>query len=80
MEQLLVRNVDERLKRNIKKAAERNGRSMQAEVLETLKREYAGEQNGGSLLGILGQMRDDLGNEELELPKRSKPRPVPAFE
>lgn len=77
MEQLLVRNVDEKLKSNIKRAAERNGRSMQAEVLAALKREYGDEEEGGNLVGILAQIRSDLGDEELETPTRSEPRPAP---
>lgn len=77
MEQLLVRNIDASLKRNIKRAAEKNGRSMQAEVLETLERTYG---NPDDLLSILDRMRTDLDGTELELPRRSSARSVPKLD
>lgn len=78
MEQLLIRNIDKRLKLSIKKTAERNGRSMQAEVLDTLKREYG--TGDADLMDIFGRIRDDLDGTSLEVPERSPARTAPDFE
>ncbi len=37
MAQILIRNVEDRLKRTLQKRAKRNGRSMEAEARETLR-------------------------------------------
>lgn len=79
MQSLLIRNVDDELKTSIERTAKENGRSMQAELLAALEREYGRQKR--SYVDILSETRAALdGDTGFELPKRHEPRKTVDFE
>ena len=81
MASIIVRNLDEGLKRQLRIQAAQNGRSMEAEVrgiLQTaLNRQPAAPQN---LASAIRARFAPLGGVELDLPPRSPMRRPPRFD
>ena len=81
MASIIVRNLDEGLKRKLRLRAAANGRSMEAEardILHTaLNRQPAAPQN---LATAIRARFAPLGGVELELPPRSPMREPPRFD
>ena len=78
---IIVRNLDEALKRQLRIQAAQNGRSMEAEardILQTaLNRQPAAPQN---LASAIRARFAPLGGVELDLPPRSPLRTPPRFD
>ena len=74
MASLVVRNLDEDVKRRLRMRAARHGRSMEAEVRAILEDSVRQQDSfAEALMGAFG----DLGGVELDLPARvAQPRPV----
>lgn len=74
MASLVVRNLDEDVKRRLRVRAARHGRSMEAEVRAILEESVNQQDNFvEALMGTFGE----LGGVELELPPRTaQPRPL----
>ena len=74
MATLTIRALDEAVHRGIQTQAARNGRSMEAEVRQTLSNLYGQPPLGEVLLRKAQQFRDDTGGVCLDLPQRDAPR------
>lgn len=74
MASIMVRNVDDDVKRRLRVRAARHGRSMEAEVRAILEESVRQPDNlAEALMGTFG----DLGGVELDLPPRTgQTRPV----
>jgi plasmid stability protein len=74
MAAIVVRNLDEDVKRRLRVRAARHGRSMEAEVRAILEDSVRGQDNfAEALMETFGA----LGGVDLEIPARSvQPRPV----
>lgn len=74
MASIVVRNLDDDVKRRLRMRAARHGRSMEAEVRAILEESVHQHDNlAEALMGTFGE----LGGVELELPERSaQPRPL----
>jgi plasmid stability protein len=66
MAQLLVRNIDADLVRELKIRAARNGRSAEEEHREILRRALRPESSGPSFKELLSQMPDTGDDRDLE--------------
>lgn len=81
MASIIVRNLDDGLKRRLRLRAAANGRSMKAEVRDILRtalnRHPAAPQN---LASAIRARFAPLGGVELELPPRSPMRQPPQFD
>lgn len=72
MADLLIRNVDEETKRRLTQLAQRNGTSVQAELLSILQQ--AVETKPASWVSMLRESAESVGGMEFEPPKRHLPR------
>lgn len=74
MASIMVRNLDEDVKRRLRVRAARHGRSMEAEVRAILEESVSQQDNfAEALMGTFGE----LGGVELDLPPRTaQPRPL----
>lgn len=74
MASIMVRNLDEDVKRRLRVRAARHGRSMEAEVRAILEESVSQQDNFvEALMGTFGE----LGGVELDLPPRTaQPRPL----
>jgi plasmid stability protein len=74
MASIMVRNLDEDVKRRLRVRAARHGRSMEAEVRAILEESVRQQDNfAEALMGTFGE----LGGVELDLPTRTaQPRPL----
>jgi len=78
---IIVRNLDERLKRKLRIQAARNGRSMEAEVRAILQTALNSEPAAPENLATAIRARfAPLGGVELDLPPRSHTRTPPRFD
>jgi plasmid stability protein len=78
---LTIRNVDRRLRDQLRVRAARHGQSMEAELRQILREALAGERPSGVNLAEAIQRRmAPLGGVELELPSRTGVREPPRFE
>ncbi len=86
MASITVRNLDDSVKRDLRKQAAEHGRSVEAEAREILaagvKKTRGGkrpkEETGADLFDRIRRRFEPLGGVELPLPTR-KGRPVPNF-
>ena len=79
MASITIRNLDDGLKRRLRVRAAENGRSMEEEARDILRR-TVGESPPPKDLGRAIHARfADLGGVELELPERGPTRPPPDF-
>ena len=76
MSQLIVRNVDPRVVRALKRRAARHGRSAEAEHREILRAALTDESSAEAFKALLGSM-PDVGRDEDFLFERDLPRDVP---
>jgi plasmid stability protein len=76
MGQLIVRNVDDRLVRELKIRAVRHGRSMEAEHREILRASLGQSSARTSFKDLLSAM-PDVGRDEDLAPMRDLPRDLP---
>ncbi len=80
MAMLTIRNIDDTLKKQIRIRAAENGRSMEEEVRQILQQAVT---VSGSKKGLGSRIHQTIlelsGPIDLELPKRSLPRPAPDF-
>ncbi|MCL2788090.1 MAG: toxin-antitoxin system [Micrococcales bacterium] len=74
MATLTIRGVDDETRHRIQVRAASNGRSMEAEIRETLSRLYDEVSLGDALLRAAEQFRHDHGGLDLAIPERSAPR------
>jgi plasmid stability protein len=80
MTTITIRNVDETVKRKIKIIAANNGRSMEAELHEILKRATAAPlPNSNPLLAIHRRFKA-LGGVDLDIPPRTISENIAVFE
>jgi antitoxin FitA len=75
MGQLIVRNVDDRLVRELKIRAARHGRSMEAEHREILRAHLGPEPSRVSFKDLIAAM-PDVGEDDDFAPPRDLPRDV----
>jgi len=78
MAQLIVRDLEEDVKRRLQKRARRHGRSTEAEVREILRTAVAGESSAPQPLGSRIAHRFRVIGLEDELPKPPAQRARPA--
>jgi antitoxin FitA len=77
MASIMVRNLDEDVKRKLRVRAARHGRSMEAEVRAILEESVRQQDNfAEALMGTFGE----LGGVELELPARTARPRSPDFD
>ena len=78
---IIVRNIDEGLKRRLRIRAARNGRSMEAEVRDILQTELNRQSAAPENLATTIRARfAPLGGVELDLPPRAPMRKPPRFD
>lgn len=81
MSSLLIRNLDDRLKRNLRNRAARHGRSMEQEARDILAVALAAEPATSQGLGSeIHALFAPLGGVDLEVPEREPIRTPPPFE
>lgn len=87
MATITIRNLDEKVKRELQVRAVHNGRSMEAEVREMISEflreppEAAGVAPEEDLGTAIRNLFAPLGGVELQIPPRHKSsRPIPTFE
>jgi plasmid stability protein len=85
MATIVIRNLDEKVKRRLQVRAALNGRSMEAEARELLSRGAEKTPEASTLHRGLGTAIHDLfaplGGVELQIPSRRKShRPIPTFD
>lgn len=83
MASITVRNLDDSVKKRLRKRAAENGRSLEAEVRDILNRTAASRpqkvQTGLDLVRPLMEFTRKYGGVELEIPKRTPIRDLPSF-
>lgn len=81
MATLTIRNLDDRLKRDLRSQAAGNNRSMEEEAREALRHwvRQSSPTDGGGLGSRLRQRFAALGGADLEIPPRGPGRPLPDF-
>ena len=78
---IIVRNLDEGLKRLLRKRAAQNGRSVEDEILDILQTELNRQPAAPENLAAAIRSRfAPLGGVELDLPPRSHTRTPPRFD
>ena len=78
---IIVRNLDEGLKRRLRIRAAQNGRSMEAEVRDILQTALNSQPAAPENLATAIRSRfEPLGGVELDLPPRSHTRTPPKFD
>jgi len=87
MATITVRNLDEDVKRALRIRAAENGRSMEEEVREILRRAIEGpaghvatSDKPRSLVAEMRALVADIGGVEIELPPREGGREPPSFD
>lgn len=83
MSSITIRNLDDKLKASLRLRAARHGLSMEQEVRNILQNTLAAEtspSNGLEFAMRINQRFKGLGVDELALPERLPPRPVPNFD
>lgn len=78
MAQLLIRNLPEPVKEELRERAHGNGRSLEAEVRKILVDLVSAGREGPVIewLGSSERFREQHGGTDLPLPDRQTPRPV----
>jgi plasmid stability protein len=83
MASLTVRNLDDNVKKRLRKRAAENGRSLEAEVRDILNKTAASRpskaQTGLDLVKPLMEFTRKYGPVELEFPPRTPIRDLPSF-
>jgi plasmid stability protein len=84
MASITVRNLDENVKKRLRKQAAEHGRSLEAEVREILSRNATHQllprpKTGLDLVQPLIDFAKKYGGVELEIPERTPMRPLPDF-
>jgi len=81
MGSILIRNIDDRLKRRLRLRAAKRGRSMEDEAREILKTALAREaQAPKNLFDAIRKRIEPTGGIDLPIPPRSPMRAPPKFE
>jgi plasmid stability protein len=83
MPSLLIRNLDESVKRALRRRAAAHGRSMEAEARLLLRQALAEKKEKAPEVGLgtwIHSIAMEVGGFELELPKRSPVREPPSFD
>jgi plasmid stability protein len=84
MATIVIRNLDERVKRRLQIRAARNGRSMEAEVREMLGSALAAKPKASEEVDLgtaIHRRFAALGGVDLKIPRRSfSSRPIPTFD
>ena len=80
MASITIRNLDDGLKRRLRVRAAENGRSMEEEAREILRRSVGETPPPRDLGRAIHARFAALGGVDLELPERSPMRPRPRFE
>ena len=85
MASITIRNLDDNVKKRLRKRAAENGRSLEAEVREILGQTAAAPQRfkartGLDLVQPLLDFSKKYGGVELDIPPRTPMREIPAFE
>lgn len=76
---LTIRNIEESLKSELRITAARHGVSMEEQARVILRTALAPKKRKKGLGSRIHQHFSDVGGIELELPKRTSPRPAPDF-
>ena len=80
MAMLTIRNLDDEVKRRLRRRAAKHGCSMEEEARQILRQTLFGKTPEKGLASRIHQrVIDTTGGLELELPARSQPRPAPDF-
>ncbi len=79
MESITIRNLDDGLKRRLRVRAAENGRSMEEEARDILRRTVGEAPPPKDLRRAIHARFAVLGGVELELPERGPMRPPPKF-
>jgi plasmid stability protein len=84
MASITIRNLDEGVKKRLRKRAADNGRSLEAEARDILSRSASSAsptqaKTGLDLVRPLLEFVDKYGGVELEIPPRGPRRDVPSF-
>ena len=78
MAMLTIRNIDDEVKRRLRRRAAKHGCSMEEEARQILRQALSGKTAEKGLASrIHRRVMDMTGGLELELPARSQPRPAP---
>jgi plasmid stability protein len=80
MTDLLIRNIDPKLKRRLEARARRSGRSLSEEAKALIARAMAATKPGRGLGTELVELFQSVGPVELEEPRDQAPRQPPDFE
>jgi plasmid stability protein len=87
MASITIRNLNDDVKKRLRKQAAENGRSMEEEAREILDRETAAltparliPKTGLDLIRGIREVVEKYGGVDLELPSRNSARPVNLFE
>ena len=85
MASITVRNLDDNVKKKLRKQAAENGRSLEAEVRDILSKSAdihpsPSLKSGLDLFRGLREAVEKYGGVELELPERTPMRPINLFE
>ena len=84
MASITVRNLNDEVKKRLRKQAAEHGRSLEAEVREILSRNASPQilprtKSGLDIVQPLIDCVDKRGGVELEIPERAPMRPLPEF-
>ena len=83
MASITIRNLNEDVKKRLRKQAAENGRSLEAEAREILSRNANGRaapKTGLDLIRGIREVVEKYGGVDLEIPSRASARPVNLFE
>jgi plasmid stability protein len=82
MASITIRNLDENVKKRLRRQAAENGRSLESEAREILSRNAVATKpkTGLDLIRGIREVVEKYGGVELELPSRKSTRPVNIFE
>jgi len=86
MASITIRNLDDNVKKRLRKQAAENGRSLEAEARDILSRNTGAAtasrpiKTGLDLFRGIREVVEKYGGVELELPERTPTRPVNLFE
>ena len=80
MAMLTIRNLEDDVKKRLRRRAAKHGCSMEEEARQILRQALCGKLPEKGLASRIHQkVMDTTGGLELELPARSQPRPAPDF-
>jgi plasmid stability protein len=74
MTTLTIRGVDDATRHRIQTVAAQHGRSMEAELRQTIHQVYGQVSFGEALLAMSEKFRQETGGVDLDIPPRSMPR------